>query len=70
MERGELDYDLRVVEVWPEFGSHGKDKLTLRQFSCTLRGPQRYRRRAAGVGLATFMEAASTLRIGAPSVRR
>jgi CubicO group peptidase (beta-lactamase class C family) len=29
-ERGELGYDMRVVDVWPEFGSHGKDKVTLR----------------------------------------
>jgi CubicO group peptidase (beta-lactamase class C family) len=30
VERGALDYDLRAVEVWPEFGAHGKDKVTLR----------------------------------------
>lgn len=30
VERGELDYDLRAVEVWPEFGAHGKDRVTLR----------------------------------------
>src|SRR3954447_3059966 len=30
-ERGELDYDLRVVDVWPEFGAHGKERGTLRQ---------------------------------------
>src|SRR6266511_150502 len=24
VERGELTYDLRVVKVWPEFGTHGK----------------------------------------------
>src|ERR1700722_509278 len=30
VERGELDYDMRVIDVWPEFGSHGKDKVTLR----------------------------------------
>lgn len=30
VERGELDYDMRAVDVWPEFGSHGKDKVTLR----------------------------------------
>lgn len=29
-ERGELDYDLRLAEVWPEFATHGKDKITLR----------------------------------------
>jgi CubicO group peptidase (beta-lactamase class C family) len=31
VERGDLGYDMSVVEVWPEFGSHGKDKVTLRQ---------------------------------------
>jgi len=30
VERGELSDDLRVVEVWPEFGAHGKDGVTLR----------------------------------------
>ncbi|MFC4121773.1 serine hydrolase domain-containing protein [Nonomuraea zeae] len=30
VERGELAYDLRVAEVWPEFGAHGKDGVTLR----------------------------------------
>jgi CubicO group peptidase (beta-lactamase class C family) len=29
-ERGELDYELRLAEVWPEFGQHGKDDVTLR----------------------------------------
>ncbi len=30
VEHGELSDDLRVVEVWPEFGAHGKDDVTLR----------------------------------------
>lgn len=30
VERGELTDDMRLVEVWPEFGAHGKDKVTLR----------------------------------------
>jgi CubicO group peptidase (beta-lactamase class C family) len=30
VEQGELSDDLRVVEVWPEFGVHGKDEVTLR----------------------------------------
>jgi CubicO group peptidase (beta-lactamase class C family) len=30
VERGELDYDMRAVNVWPEFGAHGKDRVTLR----------------------------------------
>lgn len=29
-DRGDLRDDMRVVEVWPEFGAHGKDKVTLR----------------------------------------
>ncbi|MEV0428637.1 serine hydrolase domain-containing protein [Micromonospora sp. NPDC050495] len=29
-ERGRLDYDLRIAEVWPEFARHGKDRITLR----------------------------------------
>ena len=29
-ERGDLGYDLRVADVWPEFGTHGKDRVTLR----------------------------------------
>jgi CubicO group peptidase (beta-lactamase class C family) len=30
VDRGEVSYDTRIVEVWPEFGSRGKDHLTLR----------------------------------------
>ncbi len=30
VERGELAYDQRVADVWPEFGAHGKDSVTLR----------------------------------------
>jgi CubicO group peptidase (beta-lactamase class C family) len=30
VERGELDYEMRAADVWPEFGSHGKDGVTLR----------------------------------------
>jgi CubicO group peptidase (beta-lactamase class C family) len=29
-ERGEIDYDLRIAEVWPEFAQYGKDDVTLR----------------------------------------
>ena len=29
-ERGVLDYDTRIVELWPEFGAHGKEKATVR----------------------------------------
>lgn len=31
VERGHLDLDALVVDYWPEFGAHGKDKLTVRQ---------------------------------------
>lgn len=30
VERGELSYDQRVADLWPEFGAHGKDGVTLR----------------------------------------
>lgn len=30
VDRGVLDYDRPIVEIWPEFGAHGKDKATLR----------------------------------------
>jgi CubicO group peptidase (beta-lactamase class C family) len=30
VERGELAYDLRAAEVWPELAAHGKDAITLR----------------------------------------
>jgi CubicO group peptidase (beta-lactamase class C family) len=29
-DRGELEYDTRVAEVWPEFGARGKEGVTLR----------------------------------------
>ncbi|SCE87102.1 CubicO group peptidase, beta-lactamase class C family [Micromonospora matsumotoense] len=29
-EAGRLDYDLRIADVWPEFGRHGKHTVTLR----------------------------------------
>ena len=28
--RGEISYDARVVDIWPEFGAHGKEQLTVR----------------------------------------
>jgi CubicO group peptidase (beta-lactamase class C family) len=30
VERGALDYETRVADVWPEFGGQGKDQMTLR----------------------------------------
>ena len=29
-ERGVLDYDTRIAELWPEFATHGKDRATVR----------------------------------------
>lgn len=29
-ERGDLDYDMTLASVWPEFGSLGKDRVTVR----------------------------------------
>jgi CubicO group peptidase (beta-lactamase class C family) len=29
-ERGLLDYDTPIVELWPEFGAHGKERATVR----------------------------------------
>jgi CubicO group peptidase (beta-lactamase class C family) len=29
-ERGDLDYDLRLADVWPRFAAHGKERTTLR----------------------------------------
>ena len=30
VDRHKLSYDMPIVEVWPEFGAHGKEKATLR----------------------------------------
>ncbi len=37
-ERGELDYDMRVAEAWPEFAAHGKDEVTVRHVLCHTAG--------------------------------
>ena len=29
-DKGVLDYDTRIAELWPEFGAHGKEKATVR----------------------------------------
>jgi CubicO group peptidase (beta-lactamase class C family) len=31
VDQGKLSYDQRVIEVWPEFGQQGKDRLTVAQ---------------------------------------
>jgi CubicO group peptidase (beta-lactamase class C family) len=30
-DRGEIDYEAPVAKYWPEFGAHGKDRVTVRQ---------------------------------------
>lgn len=30
VDRGEISYDSLIVDIWPEFGSHGKELMTLR----------------------------------------
>lgn len=30
VDRGEIEYDTRISEIWPEFGCHGKEDMTLR----------------------------------------
>jgi CubicO group peptidase (beta-lactamase class C family) len=37
-ERGELGYDLRVADVWPQFAAHGKDTVTVRHLLCHTAG--------------------------------
>lgn len=37
-ERGELDYDLHVADVWPEFAVRGKDAVTIRHLLCHTAG--------------------------------
>ena len=44
-ERGDLGYDLRVADVWPEFGSHGKDRVTRAARAAAYGGPARPPRR-------------------------
>jgi CubicO group peptidase (beta-lactamase class C family) len=31
VDRGALEYDAPIADIWPEFAAHGKDKATLRQ---------------------------------------
>lgn len=37
-ERRVLDYDMALIEVWPEFGVHGKEKVTVRHVLCHTAG--------------------------------
>jgi CubicO group peptidase (beta-lactamase class C family) len=37
-ERGELDYGMAVVEVWPESGVHAKQGVTVRHVLCHTAG--------------------------------
>mmetsp|Transcript_13707 Transcript_13707/g.22668 ORF Transcript_13707/g.22668 Transcript_13707/m.22668 type:complete len:507 (-) Transcript_13707:301-1821(-) len=31
VDRGHLQYDMKVAEIWPEFGQHGKDVITIEE---------------------------------------
>src|SRR5262249_27317740 len=42
-DRGLVDYDRPVADVWPEFAASGKERLTLRQVLCHEAGPYRIR---------------------------
>src|SRR5713226_1402802 len=37
-DKGKLDYDRPVSSYWPEFGAHGKDKVTVREAISQRRG--------------------------------
>ena len=53
-ERGDLDYDLRLADVWPEFAAHGKERTTLRHVLMHTAGlpglPPRPRQRPVRLG--------------------
>jgi len=34
VEKHQLDYDMPIVKIWPEFGAHGKEGATLRHALC------------------------------------
>ncbi len=48
-ERGLFDYDTPVVDLWPEFGAHGKEKVTIRHVLSHSAG-------VPGIPLSTAME--------------
>jgi CubicO group peptidase (beta-lactamase class C family) len=48
-ERGMFGYDTPVVELWPEFGAHGKEKVTVRHVLSHTAG-------VPGIPLSTTME--------------
>ena len=37
-ERGMLDYDMKICEIWPEFAVNGKENATIRHALCHLTG--------------------------------
>jgi CubicO group peptidase (beta-lactamase class C family) len=49
VERGEFGYDTPVVKLWPEFGAHGKEKVTVRHVLSHTAG-------VPGIPLTTTME--------------
>ena len=38
VDQGLIDLDAPVTKYWPEFGAHGKDKLTVNQAICHMGG--------------------------------
>src|SRR6202171_2877441 len=48
-ERGLFGYDTAVVDLWPEFGAHGKQKVTVRHVLCHTAG-------VPGIPLGTTLE--------------
>src|SRR5438094_4285167 len=49
VERGDFGYDTPVAAIWPEFGAHGKDKVTVRHVLSHTAG-------VPGIPLTTTME--------------
>jgi CubicO group peptidase (beta-lactamase class C family) len=49
VEHGLFGYDTPVVDLWPEFGAHGKEKVTVRHVLCHTAG-------VPGIPLATTLE--------------
>jgi CubicO group peptidase (beta-lactamase class C family) len=44
-ERGDITYDLRLADIWPEFAAHGKEHTTLRHVLLHTAGLPASRRR-------------------------
>ncbi|MFI9511112.1 serine hydrolase domain-containing protein [Nocardia sp. NPDC052566] len=64
-ERGQLDYDERVVTYWPEFGSAGKEHITVRELLTHRAGLHRLRDLLPGPTDSFFDDAAITAALAA-----